>query len=363
MGATDPSRQMPAAVRVYGSLSALADAHGASLRYGAQHDLFRALEWFEGLATHGLPAALEPRIYVAEGAAPESFCVLYCAADSGRRRLYSLTSVYSVAYGPVFAPDSAGGEAPLAAILAFIRAERPRWRKVELRLLDSDNAATGWIERGLSRGGFRAHRFFQYENQFIATAGIGFEAYYASRASQVRNTIRRRERKLREGHTVEIVVATEVTETQLDDYAAVYGQSWKDPETAPGFIRELCRIAGRLGSLRLGLLYVDGAPAAAQLWLVSGQTAAIYKLAYDERFKAFSPGSILTREMMRQVLDEDRVAEIDYGIGSEDYKRDWMAESRQRVGIEAFNLFTLNGLVLAARQLVASVTARLHRLP
>ncbi len=362
MGAKQGARDAPV-VQVYGALDALAGAHGAALGYAAQQDLFRALEWFECLAAHGLGDGRRTRAYAATmPAVPGALCVLYAASEAGGRRLTSLTSVYSVAFAPVFAPatpDSA--RAPLiAAICRFIRAERPRWRTIELRLLDADDPDTGRLERGLSALPFRAHRFFQYENWYAPTAGTGFDAYWAARESRVRNTIGRRERRLRAAHAVAIDIAGDAAPARLDAYAAIYAASWKGAEPAPEFIRALCRTAARLGRLRLGLLTVDGAPAAAQLWLMSGRTAMIYKLAYDERFKDHSPGSILTREMMRHALEADGAAEIDYGIGSEPYKREWMTAKRSRVGIEAFGLATAGGAAGALRQLAAAALRRLR---
>ena len=81
---------------------------------------------------------------------------------------------------------------------------------------------------------------------------------------------------------------------------------------------------------------VDHEPAAAQIWLISGRRATIYKLAYDERFAPLSIGSILTKTMFDHVLENDGVSEIDYGVGSERYKRDWMSHSRRVIGLIGF---------------------------
>ena len=73
----------------------------------------------------------------------------------------------------------------------------------------------------------------------------------------------------------------------------------------------------------------------------------IYKLAYKDSLRDYSVGSILSLEMFRQAIDEDRVEEIDYGVGSEPYKRDWMEDRRRLYGLVAFNLRTPSGLVRA----------------
>ena len=53
--------------------------------------------------------------------------------------------------------------------------------------------------------------------------------------------------------------------------------------------------------------------------------------------------------MMEHVLEVDRVHEVDYGIGDEPYKRDWMSHRRERVGLIAFNPRTARGLSGAIR--------------
>ena len=58
--------------------------------------------------------------------------------------------------------------------------------------------------------------------------------------------------------------------------------------------------------------------------------ASIFRLAYDEAWKRYSPGSILTAYLMQYVIDIDKVEEIGFLTGNEAYKQDWMSERRQR---------------------------------
>jgi CelD/BcsL family acetyltransferase involved in cellulose biosynthesis len=55
--------------------------------------------------------------------------------------------------------------------------------------------------------------------------------------------------------------------------------------------------------------------------------------------------------MMRHMLDEEKVAEVDFGHGDDLYKQSWLPERRERWGILAFNPHTIAGLALAARHI------------
>jgi CelD/BcsL family acetyltransferase involved in cellulose biosynthesis len=115
------------------------------------------------------------------------------------------------------------------------------------------------------------------------------------------------------------------------------------------FMPELCRMAAARGWLRLALARIDGRPIAAQIWLVAGARAYIYKLAYDRSMSRVGAGTLLTARLMRHVLDVDRVAEVDYLAGDEPYKREWMNRRRERRGIVGFDPRSAAGIVQAVR--------------
>ena len=263
------------------------------------------------------------------------------------RTLVSLTNFYALEYRPTIAtcPDP---EAVCRALAHFIAAERPRWNAVHLSLMPTDVAGAESMLRQLQAHGFGLHRHFQYENWHTACSGEAFESYYAQRPSQLRNTIGRRQKKLEKAYKVQIRVVRGMA-SELDgmigDFITVYNSSWKQPEPFPEFIPALARHCATLGILRLGVLYVDSTPAAAQLWITAQGKATIYKLAYYEKYAEFGVGSILSRELFRIAMDEDRVEEIDYGVGSEAYKKDWMSSVRQICGVRAFNMRTPAGLL------------------
>ena len=52
------------------------------------------------------------------------------------------------------------------------------------------------------------------------------------------------------------------------------------------------------------------------------------------------------------------MAEIDYGVGSEGYKRDWMSDVRELRGIRAYNTRTAQGALLATIESLKGLVRR-----
>jgi len=159
-----------------------------------------------------------------------------------------------------------------------------------------------------------------------------------ARPARVRNTIARKQRKLERehGYNIRLFTGDEVPPAMMD-YNAIYQASWKAHELFGGLMEGLVSHLSKQGWSRLAILYIEGQPAAAQLWFVVHRKASILRLAYDEVWKQYSPGSILTKYLMAYVIDTDKVEEIDFLMGNETYKQDWMSERRERWGVTCVN--------------------------
>lgn len=323
---------------------------------------FDSLDWFRCLQAAALSGTVQPRIYVVSGESGEALACLYCCTHGADgRELASLTNYYTMEFAPVLAAhcDAAGATSTLAR---FIAAERPRWHTVRLDYLKTSNSGTHLLLAALGSAGYAVRRHHQYENWYLDCRGTTFDEYFAARPSRLRNTVDRKSRKLHRTHQVECVLyrhESDDLERGVGDYVSVYNSSWKQPEPHPDFMPELARRLAAHDCLRLGVLYVDGKPAAAQFWITTRSEACIYKLAYDEQYVEMSVGAILSREMFRQALDIDRAARIDYGVGGEAYKREWMSAVQEIFGARAYSRRTMRGL---GRAIVARLRAEMKRL-
>ena len=169
--------------------------------------------------------------------------------------------------------------------------------------------------------------------------------YWSKRPSKIKNTIRRKRKKLVNNNDFQLVVhnGDDVIKS-LADFHKVYQQSWKVNEVYPAFIDEIARQFHSTNKLRMGFVYHGGNPVAAQLWFVERGVASIFKLAHVPEFEQQSVGSVLTAEMFNWVIAHDEVKKVDFLTGNDVYKKDWMSNSQPLYTVTAFNKKTGVGL-------------------
>ncbi len=334
-----------------------------------KESFFSGLSWFRNFAKQALDPGDEARIYSLPSSNESSEArmalpLLLRKADQQwfkPRRLYSLSNYYTSLFSPI--SGGAISEIPMSALTRALAEQKPRWDVIELKPLASSEPSFQVLTASLKSAGFVVQTYFCFGNWYLDVNGRSFEEYLESLPSVLRNTLSRKKKKLEKSGRarLEIVVGGEGLDTAIDAYNKVYLRSWKQPEPYPDFVPSLMRECARRGFLRLGILTVDGEPAAAQFWIVANGRALIYKLAYDERFADLSGGTILTAALMQRAIDIDGVCEVDYLTGDDSYKKDWMSARRERWGILAMNPRTVHGALAIARHVGGRAVKRALR--
>ncbi len=322
------------------ALDALPDA--ARALFGG--DAFSTPAWYDSVARTALPACARACAIVVWRAGDVLGVVPVCQDAGG---LSALTTPYTVRWGPLFRPGLAAEEVGMVG-----QACGRLWRHWPLTRLDAIAAEAAWLPpflAGARRAGLVALRFDHFGNWHGDVSGLDWEHYLATRPGALRSTFRRRSKMFAAPGAFLLVTGREGLDAALAAYARVYAASWKQPEPYPAFNAALMRGAAQDGSLRLGVLRLDGAPVAAQFWLVHGGWAGVQKLAHDEAFKALAPGTVLTGLMLRHLLDREHVHEIDFGRGDDAYKHDWAKLRRQRIGVVLAAPWRARGLLAIAR--------------
>jgi CelD/BcsL family acetyltransferase involved in cellulose biosynthesis len=320
---------------------------GADVRAFFDHAETRCAEfglpWFSNLAATVYPGSQDLRFYVLrkEG---EVMAVLPLRAERAGLgwSLHALSNFYTTLFEPLLAPGC--GPADLAALLTAMRADLPALASLKLAPMDRSAPSYRVMLEGMRAAGWRPFEFFAFGNWYLPVRE-SWSAYLAKRDGILRSTIKRMSKKFAaDGGTLEIVTGGADLPRAIAAYEKVYASSWKKPEPYPEFIPGLARTCAERASLRLGVAWLDGKPIAAQLWIVSHGRAEIYKVAYDEGYKAYAPGTLLTALLMEHVFEVDKVAEVDYLIGDDPYKKTWMSHRRERWGVIAYNPRSLGGL-------------------
>lgn len=273
----------------------------------------------------------------------------------------ALANYYSALWAPALAPGLQAAE--LAPLLRELLRRHAPLHRLDFAPLDPGSRAWEVLRGALRGAGLPAWDYFAFGNWYLQCDVFdGWAAYLAARPGALRNTLRRAEKRLeRAGARIEIVSGGQRLAAAAQAYAQVYAASWKQPEPHPDFVPGLIRCCAAQGWLRLGVVWLQEQPVAAQLWIVAHGKASIYKLAYDQAHKALGAGTVLTARLMRHALECDGVAEVDYLMGDDAYKRDWMSHRRERRGLRAFNPHTWRGLLGAAREAAAQVLRPLRR--
>jgi hypothetical protein len=350
----------PTSVRVYDNFESLPDNLAAFLHTAGERSFFCSLAWFRILLRTAGPASDRPRLYAADsGGRIVAALFMRERPAAGRFKLHILASpsrgMDAWFFGPLL--DPVGGQAGLAAILRVIRRAKPQFHVLRFDALDKSARETASLAVGLSAWHLLVRRLGDRTGSFSEDVqGLTTEEYLARRSPEMQAFIATQCESLTQSGRgrFEVVTGSARLPSALVDYALVDLQSWRDPEAYANCTAELVRAASGAGILRLGLLYVDGEPAAAQIWIVSAACATLWRARFARKFALLSVAAILTFEMIRYVLQNEPVREIDYGPSDDDARGQWLSHTRERIGFAVYNLRTLKGWFALAQDAARS---------
>ena len=293
----------------------------------AKDSIFFSRPWFESLA-----AALgdELSMMFACVTAENRVMAILPLMKSAGNTWYSLKHRYTPHYSLLLADDDQQqvltclvqglGQLPLDALI--------------LEPVADDDSNLSAMQQVMKAAGFNCDHMFRFYNWILRVQGQSYDDYLAARPARLRNTIARKKRKLEREHGYQVRLFTGDEAPQaMADYYSVYSASWKADEQYVNTLDSIVAGFSRAGWTRLAILYIDARPAAAQLWFVYNGKASIFRLAYDEAWKQYSTGSILTAFLMQYVIDVDKVEVVDFLTGNDAYKQDWMSERRERFAL------------------------------
>lgn len=312
------------------------------------------LDWYRLLARTALPPQSAPAIWVSAG--DGALRAALPVRSDGPGRLAALGNFYTATFAPQLhaAADMSG------LLRDMMTAERAY--SLDLQPLAPEDLRYVPMRAAAEAAGLVCFDYFCFGNWYLPARGLRYDTYLAGRPGTLRSTLKRKGKKfVAAGGTLEVVTGGPALDAAMAAYQQVYDASWKRAEPFPDFMPGFLRLCAARGWLRLGVARLNATPIAAQVWVVREGHAAIYKLAYDDTQAQWSAGSLLTAALMQRVLDEEQVDEVDYLIGDDAYKRDWMTHRRERRGLRAYDPRRLRGLTAAIGEWGRRTVKRLLR--
>lgn len=329
---------------LFDDLPAIAARFGERLSDEAQPSPFDRLSWFTRTQSLAKPDA---RALIAHAHAQGHDAWLFMDRVD-KQRAQALASWYTLAYRPVFSED-VPDNIKRVLLVALARRLKKTLSTMQIEPVPELDGTTDLLVRSFRKAGWSVVASPKTGNWFADVAGLDFATFWTLRPGQVRSTHDRRKKKF----PMDLQIYSELTPELWADYEAIFADSWKGEEGAPAFLRSMAEHASKIRSLRLGFASFEGRPVAAQLWTVDHGQAIIHKLAYRDDAASMSPGTLLSAEMFRHVIDVDHVDRISYGTGDDGYKRDWMDQRDQLHIIEFFNPVSLSGFIGILRSAIS----------
>ena len=273
---------------------------------------FARLEWFALLEDAGH----KPLIALAKEG-EEAVALPLCRVGN---KLEILTNWYAFTWSGLRTAS-----APVSTLLEALASDLARESaQISLGKLAAEDGALAQFTSAFRKAGWQVFKQVCDTNHFLPIGGCSFADYLASRPGQLRSTIKRKAK------LVDIALSQRFSPEDWAAYEDIYAESWKPEEGDPALLRAFAEEEATAGRMRFGIASHDRVPVAAQFWTVENGIAYIHKLAHRESAKPLSAGTSLTAALFEQVIDHDKVREVDFGTGDDPYKRDWMEEARAR---------------------------------
>lgn len=242
-------------------------------------------------------------------------------------------------WGSFFGPVGKETTATLALVMQHIAHTRRDWEVLDLRYVASENGAAQRTQTALEVAGLEAHESVWKETALLDLS-MGWDAYWASRESKVRNNLRRHQKRLAELGDVELIrhrprgEAFGDSEPRFDLFdrcVQIASISWQGTSTNgttlshPGvrdYFRAMHAVAARVGCLDMNLLK------AGEQWVGFGYNYAYkgqlegIRIGYDPQYTKMGAGNVLYLSMLQDSFARGDT-QFDMGIGSLDVKRFW----------------------------------------
>ena len=346
-------------VVIYDGFDCLPAEYDQFFNQMAQQSFFHSRPWFENLARTTLENGARLRLYAVEAIrekrSPQALLVTTNpAAQNGARirgwwvgksSIAGFTNYQSYTH-TLLLPDSTANTAEVTRALVS-KIQQEQHSLIDLNLFTPTSPNLSLLIWAFKDAGMPVSTYDYAGNWIEDTSHLDFQQYLKNRSKSIRKGTLRKKRRLQEAHDIhfEIITETQKVEKAITQFDAVYTKSWKEQDYFKDFTPGLIRTCAEQGTLRLGILYVDGKAASVEMCIVANKQATFAKSAYDPKYADYSISSILLLHVIEHVITTDQVQQISFGVFDDPYKKSWCNQRRELWGVVAFNTKTIWGKV------------------
>ena len=346
-------------VTTYDGFDALPPKYDQFFNQMAQQNFFCGRPWFENLVRTTLENGARLRLYaveaIRENHSPLALLITTIpAAQNGARirgwwvhksSVAGFTNYQSYTHTLLLPESTANTTEVVRRLVAKIQLEQRSL--IDLNLFAPTSPSLSLLMWAFKDAGMPVCTYDYAGNWMEDTSHLDYQRYLKNRSKSIRKGTQRKKRRLQETHDIRFEIITEELQAEkaIALFDAVYTKSWKEPDYFNDFTPGLIRTCAEQGTLRLGVLYVDGEAASVEMCIVANKQATFAKSAYDPKYSDYSVSSILLLHVIEHVITTDQVQQISFGVFDDPYKKSWCKQRNELWGVVAFNTKTFWGKI------------------
>ena len=263
------------------------------------------------------------------------FCVQRERYQVGNLRVLSYPlSDWGFSYSPIGANQSA----TMFMALRHIRDTPRDWDMLDLRWVPAKQSDYNTTNRALRAAGWNPERSPYQESSVIRLTDHDWESYFASRSKKWRSESRRQLRALQRDHAISFQRLRPAGAARGDDNPrwdvfedclAVSRNSWQAHSQSGNtlchqhvepFLRDCHAMAAKLGMLDVGLLKIDGQPAAYQYNYYHDGDIFGLRMGYDRQYSRQGLGNVVLNLTLEDSFRRGD-HQLELGIGDYPFKQ------------------------------------------
>jgi len=303
-----------------------------------QASFFHTYDWFATYWKH-FGAERKMRVLIIRASGQPIGIVPLCI----QRERYQIGNVRVLTYplsdwGFWYGPIGSNQSASMFMALRHVRETARDWDMLDLRWVPAESSDGSATSRALRAAGWNPKKILYQESSVVRLTDSDWESFFASRSKKWRAETRRQLRSLERDHEVTFQRVRpagaaggdgEPRWDVFEDCLAISRNSWQAQSQSGNtlchddvepFLRDCHGMAAKLGMLDVGLLKVDGKPAAFQYnYCYDGDIFGL-RMGYDKRYDRQGLGNVVLNRTLEDSFQRgDRKLEL--GIGDYPFKR------------------------------------------